>query len=227
MKIAVIQKIVNRIDGAAGGVVDGKKTIFAKTIFHRLADTGKVVKVHNVGDIKKFISGDLTVSTFSAHAGDDGTFRELFRGIGNDFCQLFTHTAGFPVEFPLIGTGEFHQIGKELDGIFAQIIAAAAEDLEQNLPFPFAVQNRSVAGFFQPGDLGGNSHTLLKKLQNLIIKFIDPAAALFNTHFVISSKNYLYSAARAWNLCNPVISLSKFSIVSDWAPSHNARGGSL
>ncbi len=76
MEVELGEQVVDGVDRAGSGVLDGQHAKLAEPVAHGAHNAFEGLEKRNVGHIEELARGDLAIGTFHALAGDGGRLRE-------------------------------------------------------------------------------------------------------------------------------------------------------
>ena len=131
VKIELGEQVVDGVDRAGGGVLDGQHAKLAEAVAHSAHDALEGLKERNIRHVEELARGDLTVSALNALASDGGSLREgrvggCSRGVG-----LFRDSDA--LEFVdvalLLGLAHAHEETEQGDGLGLVALGRAAGEV--------------------------------------------------------------------------------------------------
>ena len=166
MEIKLFHRIINRIDSAAGGVVDGEQSVVAQPLFDCLKNSGKVAEIHNVGNLEHPVTGDRGVSTLDTHTGDSRRFGEDLRSILKRLRDLPGDLAFSWHKFALICLALFDDGAEECNRGASHILLRLVVNAHKDTALTALVKYRRVVLFLVLRNITDDFHTLLEELQH-------------------------------------------------------------
>ncbi len=131
MEIELGEQVVDGVNRAGGGVLDGQHAKLAEAVAHGAHDALEGLEERDVGHVKELACGDLAVGAFDALAGNGGRLREgrvggCSRGVG-------LLRDGNALEFVdvalLLGLAHAHEETEQGDGLRLVALGRAAGEV--------------------------------------------------------------------------------------------------
>ena len=131
MEVELGEQVVDSIDRASGGVLDGQHAKLAKAVAYGAHDALEGLEKRDVGHVEELARGDLAVSALDALAGDGGRLREgrvggCSRGVGllrdGDALELVDVAL-------LLGLAHAHEQAEQGDGLRLVTLGCAAGEV--------------------------------------------------------------------------------------------------
>ena len=131
VEVELGKQVVDGVDRAGGGVLDGQHAKLAEAVAHGAHDALEGLKERDVGHVEELARGDLAIGTFHALAGNGGRLREgrvggCSRGVGllrdGDALELVDVAL-------LLGLAHAHEETKQGDGLGLVALGRAAGEV--------------------------------------------------------------------------------------------------
>ena len=131
MEVELCEQVVDGVNRAGGGVLDGQHAKLAEAVAHGAHDALEGLEERDVGHVKELARGDLAVGAFDALAGNGGRLREgrvggCSRGVG-------LLRDGNALEFVdvalLLGLAHAHEETEQGDGLGLVALGRAAGEV--------------------------------------------------------------------------------------------------
>ena len=131
MEVELGEQVVDGVDRAGGGVLDGQHAKLAEAVAHGTHDALEGLEKRDVGHVEELARGDLAVSALDALAGDGGRLREgrvggCSRGVGllrdGDALELVDVAL-------LLGLAHAHEETEQGDGLRLVALGRAAGEV--------------------------------------------------------------------------------------------------
>ena len=119
MEVELGEQVVDSVDRAGGGVLDGQHAKLAEAVAHGAHNAFEGLEKRDVGHVEELARGDLTVGALNALAGDGGRLREgRVEGCSRSVGLL---RDGDALEFVdvalLLGLAHAHEEAEQGDGL--------------------------------------------------------------------------------------------------------------
>ena len=131
MEVELGEQVVDSVDRAGGGVLDGQYAKLAEAVAYSAHDTFEGVEERDIGHVEELARGDLTVSALNALAGDGGRLGEGRVGGCSRGVDLLRD--GDALEFVdvalLLGLAHAHEEAEQGDGLRLVALGRAAGEV--------------------------------------------------------------------------------------------------
>ena len=131
MEVELGEQVVDGVNRAGGGVLDGQHAKLAEAVAHGAHDALEGLEERDVGHVEEFARGDLTVSALNTLAGDGGRLGEgRIEGLGRGVCPLRDRDALELVDIALLlGLAHAHEETEQGDGLRLVALGRAAGEV--------------------------------------------------------------------------------------------------
>ena len=130
VEVELGEQVVDGVDRAGGGVLDGQHAKLAEAVAHGAHNAFEGLEKRDVGHVEELARGDLTVSALNALASDGGSLREgrvggCSRGVG----LLRDSDALEFVDVALLRLAHAHEETEQGDGLRLVALGRAAGEV--------------------------------------------------------------------------------------------------
>ena len=131
VEVELGEQVVDGVDRAGGGVLDGQHAKLAEAVAHSAHNAFEGLEKRDVGHVEEFARGDLAIGTFHALAGDAGSLGERrVEGYGRGVGLLRDGDALELVDVALLlGLAHAHEETKQGDGLCLVALGRAAGEV--------------------------------------------------------------------------------------------------
>ena len=131
MEVELGEQVVDSVDRASGGVLDGQHAKFAEAVAHGAHNPLEGLEERNIGHVEEFARGYLAIGAFDALAGNGGRLREgRVKGCGCGMGLLRHRDALELVDVALLlGLAHAHEETEQGDGLRLVALGRAAGEV--------------------------------------------------------------------------------------------------
>ena len=131
MEVELCEQVVDGVDRAGGGILDGQHAKLAEAVAHSAHNAFEGLEKRDVGHVEEFARGDLAIGAFHALAGNGGRLREgrvggCSRGVG---LLRDSDALEFVDVALLLGLAHAHEETEQGDGLRLVALGRAAGEV--------------------------------------------------------------------------------------------------
>ena len=184
VEVELGEQVVDGVDRAGGGVLDGQHAKLAEAVAHSAHNALEGLEKRDVGHVEELARGDLAVGALNALAGDGGRLGEgCVKGCGRGAGFLRHRGAPELVDVALLlGLAHAHEEAEQCDGLGLVALGCAAGEVVELGALAGGVEDGLTHLDLGFGDFGGNVHALDKAVEQRGVDAIDGLANIGKVH---------------------------------------------
>ena len=178
-EVVADHQVVDLLDGAGGGVLDGHDAVAAQTLFNGGEHALKILEIHDKGHFEQLFTGDLCECALYAA---DAHGHVLGEQLGGSVDGVVDALAQFGVVLhlaALVGAAQLEEGRVEHAGIIPHFRRHFGAQGAHLLPLPARVQYRQTLFLFIFRDFSRRLHPLPEQPDHLIVDVIHLLAVVF------------------------------------------------
>ena len=171
-------EVVDLLDGACGGVLNGHYAVLAQAVFNGGEHAAEVLEVQNGGHFDHFLRGDLGVGALHAADGHRGILGEQLGGFLDGRLDFPAQVRVLGHELALVGAAQLEQGRIEHGGVVPHLGGHLGADIVELGPLPSRVQHRQALLLLVLGNAAGHSHPPGEQLHQLVVDLVNLLAII-------------------------------------------------